>query len=85
MDKVILYLDTEGNLVVLYPIPTESLPIEEIAKKDVPENVGYKIVSKSILPKETAFMQAWEYEFTDYDGYGIGQIKWEQMRQGIQK
>ena len=58
MSKVIIY--QEGDSVcVIYP--TGSVPIEEVAKKDVPEGALYKIVDASTLPADRYFRNAWRF------------------------
>jgi ribosomal protein S12 len=38
------------------------LTIEEIAVKDVPAGVPYKIVDVSDIPEDRTFRDAWEYQ-----------------------
>jgi len=40
-------------------IPTGELPIEEVAKKDVPEGVPYEIVTTDAIPSDRTFRGAW--------------------------
>ena len=77
---------TEATHVIVYPspvdgslcflIPTGSLPIEETARKDVPEGIPYKVLPRPAFPKDVTFMEAWEADFSIPDGYGIGQKNW---------
>ena len=69
MNRIIHKTD-EGNVALIIPADC-GLSIEEIAKKDVPTGVKYKIIDSSDLPQELDFRNAWEYDFTtDFDGVG---------------
>tara|TARA_R100000655_G_scaffold68061_1_gene106299 strand:+ start:332 stop:535 length:204 start_codon:yes stop_codon:yes gene_type:complete len=66
MEKIIY--PTDDGISVLTPISGSA---EEIAQKDVPTGVKYKIIDASDLPKERDFRNAWEYDFTkSFDGVG---------------
>ena len=47
-----------------------SLTYEEVAKKDVPKGLKYKIVNESDLPSDLSFIDAWEDDFTDVTDTG---------------
>ena len=66
----ILYQNSEGGLSVIHP--TGELPIEDICQKDVPAGVPYLIVSEDDIPSDRSFRGAWEADFSNPDGYGIG-------------
>lgn len=66
--KRIIY-PTEAGIAVIIPADCE-LTVEEIAKKDVPAGVKYKIVDTSEIPSDRTNRDAWEYDFADYDGVG---------------
>ena len=47
------------------------LTVEQIAKKDVPTGLPYKIVNLSDLPSDRTFRNAWEIEDAELtDGVG---------------
>lgn len=72
MDKKIIYQTPEGGVAIVVPAP-ECLvehTIEEIAAKDVPAGVPYKIVDTDTIPSDRTFRNAWEAEITDPDGVG---------------
>jgi hypothetical protein len=48
----------------------------EVAKKDVPANVPYIIVEADTIPSDRTFRDAWEADFSNPDGYGIGADAW---------
>jgi hypothetical protein len=61
MDKRILY-PLEGNgTAIIIPAPECGLTIEQIAQKDVPQGLPYKIVDVSEIPEDRTFRGAWEY------------------------
>lgn len=78
MTKVIIYPNASGGLVLVIPAPDCGLTIEQIAAKDVPTGVPYKILDKSETPEDHLFFDAWEADFSTYDGlgqdYGVGSL-----------
>lgn len=73
MNQRIIY-PTDDGIAVL--IPTGELAIEEVARKDVPAGVSYKIVDVADLPSDRTFRNAWEADFSNPDGVGIGSDAW---------
>jgi hypothetical protein len=59
MTQRIIYPTNDGGVSII--IPTGELAIEEVAKKDVPAGVAYKIVDVSDIPEDRTFRDAWEY------------------------
>ena len=69
----IIVKNTDNSIGVL--IPTEEAlsfaTIEEIAIKDVPEGLEYKIVSVNDIPSDRTYREAWEWDNTNVpDGSG---------------
>ena len=64
MNQRIIYPNSEGGVCVVIPTPEalETMTIEEIAAKDVPAGVVYKIIDVSELPQSREFRNAWEYQ-----------------------
>lgn len=62
MNKRIIYPTEDGGVVVIIPSVECGLTIEEIATKDVPEGVEFKIVDISEIPSDRTFRDAWEYK-----------------------
>ena len=59
MNKRIIYPTDDGVAVI---VPADcGLTIEEIAAKDVPAGVSYKIVDVADIPSERLFRNAWEF------------------------
>jgi hypothetical protein len=74
MNQRIIYPTDDGGVAVL--IPTGEIEITEVARKDVPAGVAYKIVDVADIPSDRTFRNAWEADFTNLDGVGIGQDAW---------
>jgi hypothetical protein len=70
----ILYPNPEGGVCVI--VPTGGLPIEDVAQKDVPAGTRYLIVEDDVIPSDRSFRGAWEADFSNPDGYGIGADAW---------
>ena len=66
----ILYPNPEGGISVI--IPTGELPIEDVCQKDVPAGTPYLIVEDDVIPSDRSFRGAWEADFSNPDGTGIG-------------
>lgn len=77
MSKVIIYPNPQtGHLALMKPVADCGIPIEEIAKKDVPAGLPYLLIDESDLPQAHEFFEAWEADFTVSDGQGIGAQSW---------
>lgn len=59
----IIYPIPDGGIAIV--IPTGELPIEEVAAKDVPAGVPYKIIDASEIPEDRTFRAAWTAEFPE--------------------
>ena len=60
MNQRIIYLTDDGVAII---VPTDcGLTIEQIAKKDVPTGLNYKIVDVSEIPTDRTFRDAWTWE-----------------------
>jgi len=64
MTQVIIYPNSNSGVCVVTPAPEalETMTIEEIAAKDVPQGIEYKIIDISELPQDRTFRNAWEYQ-----------------------
>lgn len=76
MNQRIIYENDTGSIAVVIPAPDCGLAIEEIARKDVPAGVPYLIVNASDLPEDNEFFNAFEADFSNPDGVGIGADAW---------
>jgi len=70
----ILFPNSEGGISVI--IPTDELSIEDVCQKDVPAGTPYLIVEDDVIPSDRSFRNAWEADFSNPDGYGIGADAW---------
>ena len=68
-DVVIVYKNDMDKIAICFPALNSGLTIDQIAKKDVPYNVPYKIFPRTSLPDFT-FSDAFEVDFSNPDGYG---------------
>lgn len=79
MNKRIIYKNSDNGVSIIAPIENE-LTLQEIALKDVPANVAYKIVDVSEIPADRTFRDAWEADFDEPDGYGLGAEAFWQLK-----
>lgn len=75
MNKRVIYPTADGGVAVIIPASC-GLTIEQIAQKDVPAGIPYLIVNVSDIPSDRTQRQAWEADFSNPDGHGIGQEAW---------
>ena len=61
MNQRIIYPNDDGGVSIIVPAPDCGLTIEEIAAKDVPTGVEFKIVDITDIPEDRTFRNAWEY------------------------
>ena len=57
----IIYPTPEGGVAIIVPAPDCGLTIEEIAAKDVPAGVPFRIVDSADIPADRTFRNAWEF------------------------
>jgi len=62
MNKRIIYPKTEGGVSIIIASPNWKGTIEELAIKDVPTGLPYKIVDVSDIPSDRTLRNAWEYQ-----------------------
>tara|TARA_R100001510_G_C7555072_1_gene137317 strand:- start:50 stop:265 length:216 start_codon:yes stop_codon:yes gene_type:complete len=70
MDKRIIYKNDDGTIEIIVPADC-GLTVEQIAQKDVPTGLNYKIVNVSEISSDRTFRNAWtidDAELTD----GVG-------------
>jgi hypothetical protein len=74
----IIYQNDNGKVSIIIPTPEalQTLTIDDIAKKDVPAGVPYKIVDATEIPEDRTFRGAWEANITEPDGVGLGYDAW---------
>ena len=61
-----------NNNTISIIVPAENMDINYIAQKDVTKGLPYKIILAEEIPSDRTFRNAWEYDFSNPDGYGDG-------------
>ena len=62
MTQRIIYQTDARGVAIIIPSFHCGLTIEEIALKDVPDGLPYKIIDESEIPSDRTFRNAWEYQ-----------------------
>ena len=57
--KRIIYQTPEGGVAIIIPAPDCGLTVDEIAAKDVPTGLPYKIVDAADLPTDRTQRDLW--------------------------
>lgn len=57
----IIYPTPEGGVAIIIPAPDCGLTVEQIAAKDVPAGVPFRIVDAADIPSDRTFRNAWEF------------------------
>jgi hypothetical protein len=60
-NSIIIYPTPEGGVAIIIPAFECGLTIKEIAAKDVPVGVPFKIIDASDVPTDRTFRNAWEF------------------------
>jgi hypothetical protein len=82
MNKRIIY-KTDSSVTILTPSPEclQRHTIKEIAEKDVPKGMPYKIVNVSEIPSDRTFRNAWEIDDAELtDGVGAESNEFLEIR-----
>ena len=67
----IIYKTQENTVSVIIASPEWSGTLEELAQKDVPTGLKYKIVDDEAIPSDRTFRNAWEVDEKELtDGVG---------------
>ena len=67
----IIYKTPEGTVSVISPSPNWQGTMEQLAQKDVPTGLKYKIVEDDVIPTDRTFRNAWEVDEAELtDGVG---------------
>jgi len=73
--QLVIYPGDAGNVHVIIPLP--GWPAQVVADKDVPAGRPYRIVDSTEIPAlDDVFFNAWEADFSNPDGHGIGPEAW---------
>ena len=70
MDKRIIYKNSDGTVGIIVPAECD-LTVGQIALKDVPTGLKYKIVDVSDISSDRTFRNAWTIDVSELtDGVG---------------
>ncbi|WFP74493.1 hypothetical protein [Mesorhizobium sp. WSM4906] len=77
----IIYPTAEGGIAVLVchkadGTPMSPQPLAEIARKDVPAGVPFRLVDAADIPEDRSQRTLWTADFSTPDGYGVGAEAW---------
>lgn len=72
--KKIIHPNLNGGVSV--KVSSGDIPIEQVALKDTPAGLPYIFIEDSDIP-DYQFRDAWEADFSNPDGFGIGYEAWE--------
>jgi hypothetical protein len=76
MTQSIFFQQENGSVGWIIPALDCGIKLEEIARKDTPAGKPYIIVDNDVIPTDETFFEAWEADFSNPDGYGIGPAAW---------
>jgi hypothetical protein len=74
--QAIIYPNDQGGIAVILPAPDCGIALAEIARKDVPAGVPFRIIDASNIPQDRTYRDAWTADFSEPDGHGIGAEAW---------
>ncbi len=57
----IIYPTPEGGVAIIIPALDSGLTAEQIAAKDVPAGVPFRIIDAADIPSDRTFRNAWEF------------------------
>lgn len=75
-DAYFVYPNDNNSVALVMVSLACGIPKEEIARKDTPAGKPFLWVTKEQLPEDHSFFNAWEADFSNPDGYGIGPNAW---------
>jgi hypothetical protein len=66
----ILHPNSDGGILITFPSDEWKDGMQALAKKVVAKGDKFKIVEDNVIPNDREFRDAWEWDFSDFDGYG---------------
>ncbi|QOF71851.1 hypothetical protein IG197_01800 [Aminobacter sp. SR38] len=78
----IIYPSGDG-VAVLIPAEKSGLPVQEVARKDVPAGLPFRIIATAEIPTDRSQRDLWTADFSQPDGYGIGAAAWFAEQEAI--
>jgi hypothetical protein len=76
MKSLIVFPGDDGSVVFCYPVLDCGLSLEQIARKDVPAGKPFILLGDEDVPHDHTFFAAFEADFSNPDGFGIGHAAW---------
>jgi hypothetical protein len=73
MNQRIIVKNDDGSIGII--IPSGSVSIEDVLKKDVPKGLEAEIVSVGKIPTDRTFREAWAYDKTKKISFNIDKCK----------
>ena len=83
MDKLVIFKTADGEFAILCPSPSalQTYTVQEIAEKDVPAGLPFKIIDRSELPEDRTFIDAWDIDDSELtDGVGADRTEFLEQR-----
>lgn len=71
----VIIFPNQTTISIIRPMDC-GLPIQEIARKDVPFGVPYRIIDAALIPEDRTYRDAWTADFSNQDGTGLGPHRW---------
>jgi hypothetical protein len=76
MTKLVFYPNNEGGVAMIRPDLRE-ISAYQCGRKTAPKDAPFVIVNEQDIPFERRdYFDAWEIDFSNPDGYGIGVNEW---------
>ena len=65
----------QTTISIIHPLD-RGMTIQEIARKDVPFGVPYRIIDAAQIPADRTYRDAWIADLSIADGVGLGSHRW---------
>lgn len=71
----VIIFPNQTTISIIRPLDC-GLTIQEIARKDVPFNMPFRIIDAAEIPTDRTYRDAWAADFSNPDGTGLGPQRW---------
>lgn len=72
----IVFETVDGGVGLMQPVLEPGLTAMDVAQKDVPVGKRFLLLSGEELPSAPVYHPAWEVDFSEPDGVGLGYSEW---------
>jgi hypothetical protein len=72
----IVFEKEDGSVGFMQPVLVPGTTVMDVAQKDVPVGKPFLLVASEDMPSEPIYHPAWEVDFSDPDGHGLGHDGW---------